>query len=329
MEDDKIGSVLDKVEKLLRLAAVNPNESEAAAAAAKAQDLLAAYNLDMSAVEERGSDGKRLKEEFEGGRHEWQQDLWRAVARLNFCLYFAQTLFVESPLGKSRDIVTDENGRKRFATGVYQYRHTVVGKKVNVIATRTMATYLEGVCDRIVKERVRDNNERPNGRWANSFRSGITEKVVLKIYERRRELISAEEAKIFEAQKRAAEARAGSLSDSTALTISTYTAQEHDANIDFFHGEGTSAKWAAERAAQAAADRAADEAYTQWAAAHPKEAAKEEARRKREEERDHQRHSKQFFKGRNVGAWAEGWKRGDDVSLNQQAEGTKVAGLLK
>lgn len=329
MESEKLDGVLDKVEKLLRLAAANPNEAEAAAATAKAQDLLAAYNLDMSAVEERGSDGKRMKEEFEGGRHQWQQDLWKAVARLNFCIYFAQTVFIETPLGKHTDLVKTESGRMRVARGVFQYRQTVVGKKVNVAATRAMASYLEGVCDRIVKERVRETNERPNGRWANSFRSGVTERVVLKIYDRRRELIDEETRKAFEAQERAAEYNAGNVATSTALTLSSYTEQEHDANVDFIYGEGTSAKWAADRASKAAAARAADEEYTRWAAANPREAAKEEARRKREAERDEERRNKRYFKGKDLGAWSEGWKKGDDVSLNQQAESSKVAGLIR
>lgn len=329
-DQEKIDSILEKVEKLLRLAAVNSNEAEAAAATAKAQDLLTAYNLSMDAVTEKSSGGSRVKEEYEGGRFEWQKDLWGAIATLNFCVHVVRQVFIESPLGTQFEGRRNAEGRYVKVRGMWQTRHYVVGRKVNVKATYAMAQYLEGVCDRLVKERVRNTNERTNGRWANSYRDGLVQKVIGKIYDRRAELLDEERKKRFEEQKRAAEATAGSgISLSNALTISTYADQEEDANIDLLFGEGTSAKWAEERAREAAAERAAEEEYTRWAAANPEKAAKLEAEKRAKDERARERKSKTYFKSKDSRAWLEGFRAGDGVSLDQQAEQKKAAGLLR
>jgi len=61
--------VVERVRKLLALAARNPNEAEATAAAAKAQELLAFYNLDMATVENvAGTSGAREDAKVRGIR---------------------------------------------------------------------------------------------------------------------------------------------------------------------------------------------------------------------------------------------------------------------
>lgn len=326
---DEIKNVLEKVEKLLRLAAANPNEAEAASATAKAQDLLTAYNLDMAAVEEvSGGTGKRAQEDLLGGRYEWQRNLWEAVAELNFCTYWNEHVFIESVLGTAKEYRKIE-GSWRWVRGMWQHQHRIIGRVVNIAATKAMATYLENVCDRLTKERVRNTNERANGRWANSFREGLTHSVISKIYDRRAHLLDEERRQHFERMASAATQTSGEMSTATALTISTYSKSEREANIDFRYGEGTSAKWAARRAEQAAADRAAEEEYTRWAAANPEKAAKEEERRKAKREREQERFTKSYFNKRNVGAWAEGHKAGKNVSLDPQADQVKPRGFLK
>ncbi len=329
----EVKSVLEKVEKLLRLAASNPNEAEAASATTKANELLAAYNLDMAALDENTGDGKRAKEELDGGRLEWQRDLWTAIADLNFCYYFNRTVFLESPLGtvKQHKSYVDELGNKhwRDVRGMWRHQHNLVGRKVNIAATKAMATYLENVCDRIVKERVRNTNERSNGRWANSFRDGLVARVIGKIYDRRAEVLSEEQLKRKADMDAVAASAASGVSMSTALTLASYAKSEDDANIDFVYGEGTSARWAAERAAQAAASRAAEEEYTRWAAANPEKARKQEEERKRKEERQAERESRSYFKNKNTGAWLAGHEAGDKVSLDQQTDHSKAKGLLR
>lgn len=329
----EVAAVLEKVEKLLRLAASNPNEAEAASATAKAQDLLAAYNLDMAAVEENsGGGGKRLQEELAGGRFEWQRDLWTAVAELNFCMYFNQYVFLHSDLGTTMEYrIVEENGvrRGRQVRGMWQHQHRIIGRQVNVAATKAMAMYLEGVCDRIVKDRVRNTNERANGRWANSYRDGLVNAVIIRIYDRRAALLSEEQERRKAELERAAANNLSGASSATALTLSAYVDNEYDANVDFVFGEGTSAKWAAERAAQAAAEREAEEAYTRWAQANPEKARKQEEERKAKIERDRARRSRSHFKGKNTGAWAEGYRAGATVSIDPQAEHKQARGLLR
>lgn len=54
-DEEDLAKVTERVRKLLNLATKNPNEAEATAAAAKAQELLVAYNLDMATVEQGGN----------------------------------------------------------------------------------------------------------------------------------------------------------------------------------------------------------------------------------------------------------------------------------
>lgn len=52
-QDEKIEKVLDKVKKLFALAGNNPSEAEAQAAALRAQELIAKYNLDITEDDEK------------------------------------------------------------------------------------------------------------------------------------------------------------------------------------------------------------------------------------------------------------------------------------
>ena len=89
--------VVEKVRKLLSLAAKNTNEAEAASATAKAQELLVAYNLDMSAIGEGGESGAREDAKQRGGMYIYERKLWQQIAELNFCFYF-----IVRELGKVR-----------------------------------------------------------------------------------------------------------------------------------------------------------------------------------------------------------------------------------
>lgn len=324
---DEVRNVVQKVEKLLRLAAKNPNEAEAAAATNKAQELLAAYNLDMAAVEQlSGEGGKRAQEDLEGGRYQWQRDLWTSVAELNFCLYWSQIAFVESPLGK---IYQWDNDRRCSVRGVQKHQHRLVGRTVNVAATKAMAPYLEQAVDRLTRERCVKGKIDLRGRWANSYREGITASVVRKIYARHEQFMHEEARKRHEAEAAAREFDKGQVSTSTAITLSSYVKSEEDANIDFVYGAGTSAQWAQDRARRAAAKKAADDAYTAWAAANPKEAARDEAKREAEAERASKRGSRGRSYNGDAGAYWAGVEAGKSVSIDRQAEGSKVSGAIR
>lgn len=329
-------AAVDKVQKLLRLAANNSNEHESAQATARAMELLAAHNLDMAAVErDGGTTGKRAEENLRGGRYEWERSLWSAVATLNFCLYWSQTSFVEDPKGKVRRYIRDPEHYKatgnshRHVRGRTEHEHRLVGRTVNVAATKAMAGYLQSAVDRLTRERCEPRGIPLRSKWANAFRQGVTDRLEGKVYERRRHLLREEEQKRRDAEAAAVAAGRSGVSTGTEITLTTYVSAEHDANIDFVYGAGTSASWAADRAKKAAAERAADEAYTKWAAANPEAARKAEEKRRAESlKRDEKRAKKNTRVTNDLGAYYAGRDAAEGVSIDPQAQGFQPAGLL-
>lgn len=81
-------TTLKKIEKLLALAAKNPNEHEAIAAALKAQELMAKYNIKLADVQDEGQKGEMFKAIYEASnKHEmkkWKIGLAGIIAK-NFC----------------------------------------------------------------------------------------------------------------------------------------------------------------------------------------------------------------------------------------------------
>jgi hypothetical protein len=315
-----ISNVVGKIQKLLQLASKNPNEHEASQAAAKAQELLTAYNLDMAVIEKSsGGSAKREEQKLDGGMYQYQRDLWEAVARLNFCMYWTH----KERIWKSHT----RKGVKREYWGV-RHQHRVVGRTINVTSTKNMVSYLEQTIERLCRERLGgENNSQYFSGYAVSYRTGIAERVIEKIGDRRREMLQEEERKRMDAEKAAREAGAAGVSTSTAVTISSVVQSERDGNIDFLYGEGTSARWAADRAAQAAANKAAEEAYTTWAAANPEEAARKEAEEAAERRKAARRGpgSRGGSGGRkggpsDAGAYYEGRKAGESVGLDPQVD---------
>lgn len=258
---------LDKIEKLLRLAAKNNSPEEAAAAAARAQDLLAAYNLSADSVGKAGAsaDQRREQKVIRGGMYQYQRDVWRAISELNFCIYwtiehyFPRTIRRRDYYGRMQDVIVDGK----------EFRHTVVGKVINVKATTFMADYLHQTIERLVKERYPLNSQRFL-REAVALREGIADEVTSRLRLKREERIAEEQRRADEELKRKG------VSTATALTLGSLTQQEADANIDFLYGEGYSAKRRAERAENARRQKEAEEAYTKWAAENPEEARKAE-----------------------------------------------------
>lgn len=320
--DNEQQQIIDKVEKLLRLANKNQNEAEAAAATAKAQELLAAYNLDMAMVGEHGGgDAKREQQRLKGGAYKYQRWLWQAVAELNFCMYWCDQKWIHYQK-RRRNM---DGSMHTVDWPRLQWHHFLVGRVVNVASTRVMAEYLEQVVERALRERLKDQvsgivpHNQLFSKWSVSFRTGAMSRIVEKVEERRNEVLAEEHRKKAEA------ARAGT-STANALTISTYKSAEEDANMDFIYGEGWSAKQAAKRAERAAARRAAEEEYTRWAAAHPEEAAKAAAKARKEEERRASRRSRSGSRRRyksdsdnlDNGAYFAGYDAAENISIDQQ-----------
>lgn len=151
-DEPNMDAILDKIAKLLNLAAKNSNEHEATAAAAKAQELLTTYNLDVAAVERVSgrTSGKREDAKVNGGFYNYQQYLWRTVSRINFCLHWVMTY------KDLRDKTITRHGRT-YAKGdiVWRKQHRIVGRQVNVATTKAMAAYLEDATHQAWRQQFR------------------------------------------------------------------------------------------------------------------------------------------------------------------------------
>lgn len=326
--------VMDKIQKLLNLAAKSNEgvEGEAANAAAKAAELMLRYNLDVATVERSNTvvDGKREDMKVQGGYYHYQRDLWRAVAEMHFCLYWTQTY-------AARREKAGYGGKYRthfYAKGstVYRKRHALVGRRVNTIAARVLAEYLEAAIETTLRERLRKSDGTVDpaqifSNWGVSFREGAVDRLISKIYVRRRANERAEDQRMKEAFERAAAAGA---TTETALTIASYRQSEEDANEDHLHHPGWSAERRARRVAAAEEQRLAEEAYTKWAADNPEEA------RKQAEEED-KRYRRTRYRGgradprearRDYSAYSTGSKAAEKIGLDRPVDSRPVAGRL-
>ncbi len=321
--DAEVEGIVRKVQKLLSLAAKNGNEAEAASAAAKAQELLAAYNLDLSTIEQASGDtGKREDARVRGGMYVYEREMWEAIAQLNFCFYFTLRL-------RHKTERKDRHGFPRTTYG-WRFEHKIIGRVVNTTSTKVLGQYLQGtvaasaVAGRIV-----------------AYREGMSDRVGEKLAERRRHLMSEEAKKAAKLEADARRAARAGVSTATTLTLVDVAKSEEAANYDFMHGDGAWARkqqaeaeweagWEKRRAARAAAERAAEAEYARWAEANPEEAKKEAARVRANERAAERRASRGG--GRRYRAstdrerrqsssyYVSGYDKGDSISLEPQVD---------
>lgn len=328
MSDDLTPGMQDvvrRVQKLLQLSAKNPNEEEAAAAMAKANELMAQYNLDAALIEkEQGRvDGKRENAAVEGGFYQYQRDLYEAVAKLNFCMYFTEEYKTE----RTKTIV---RRGVRYAKGdrVYKKRHRVIGRQVNTATTKAMATYIEQTIERALRERLTNSEGVADfsqlfGSWGISYREGAVQRMMEKIEERYRKTVKEQDKKARDA----ARAAMAGASTATALTISDVAKSEEIANYDFMNGDGA---WA-----QKLKDEADDALYwkkeyarrTKLAKDNPEAYAKEEAERRKRYRGGGYSGPKERKK--DWSAYHAGYDTADKFSIDRQAGSRAPRGLLK
>jgi len=166
----ELEKIVARVQKLLSLAGNSgATEAEAATAMEKAQGLLTAYNLDMTTVTNGGDNGMgaRGEERLHGGGTKWTQELWRAVADLNFCFYFNVEEYRTRP-GSSK--------KRMRAT------HKLVGRTVNVVSTKIMCEYIEQTIERLVKD------NQPLNKLA--YEEGMSDRIIQRVNQRRREALA-------------------------------------------------------------------------------------------------------------------------------------------
>jgi len=331
-ERDEI--LIDKIGKLLAKAAGTKNEIERDAFNAKAMQLIEDNNLSMAAIEIGGNSAKaarRTDEKLKGGLYQWQRDLWQAVADLNFVMHFQLYTYDANKVSKYwarkyGGVANVPDWRK----GGYKFERRLVGRVVNVQATRVMAEYLEQAIERALKEELHYQGEHLFSEWANGFRTGAADEVIQKLVDRRREKLRDE--KIKERQREAELRAKGAEGFSTdrAITLASVKEAEEAGNYDFIYGEGAYARMMASRAEAAERRREAERRYTEWAKANPEEAKKqEEESRKAARRYGHTPWNYGMGKSKyDKGGYNSGSRAGRNISIDQQMNhGTK--GLLK
>lgn len=297
--------IIEKVKKLLAIAADDSavNEHQAASAAAKAQELLEAYNLDMAQIDDNRTSDRQDKKR-KGGLYKWQRSLWDSVAKLNFCMYWS------------------EKGNYKGA----KYEHRVLGRQENVIGAEILADYLQQTIERIAQDTARERELNVFCKPMIAFREGMAERLCERLLALRREKLAAEKEQ--QAKDQAQQANGDT---TNALVLATLIADEESLNYDHLYGfePGTTARrrqkaqegykrsmadreqWKLDNpvayAAEREASRKADEAY--W---------KKEERNARRRKGYRPRAESAEDRRRGMAEFGEGYSAGGDVSLNQQ-----------
>lgn len=330
--------LVDKIGKLLAVAASTKNDAEREAFEARAFSLMEANNLDMAAIEQGGSSAKaarRADEKLKGGLYQFQRDIFKAVASLHFCMYWCLRTYDADKTSAywARKFGGKANVPESYRGG-FSFQHRLVGRTVNIASTRVMSEYILGRIEQLVKDRYPGQPNSWFSSEATAFREGVADEVEQKIYQRRREQLKVEEDKKREAEEAAAAKRGANVSLGTEMTLSTVKENEEAGNYDFLHGDGAWAKKQARVARWAAEREEADRAYTKWAKENPKEAAKQEEERRKQERKTY-RTSWNAGMGRDAkserqrsGEYWRGRKEGEKISIDPQM-GNKTAGLLR
>lgn len=309
-------AVLEKVKKLLALASNNDNEHQAAAASAKAMELLASYNLDMAMVGKTAKGSQRKDNKLKGGLYGWQRDLWKSVAELNFCMYWSV---------------------KGLAKGS-TYEHRILGREENVIGAQIMAEYLQQAVERLTREyaKIEYPGQSIFIRDLIAYREGIAHRLSERLQALRWERQREEDRKAKEARENAP--------TGNGLVLADVINSEEDLNNDYLYGyePGTFAQRRRDNEARRAAAQAkADEFLRQrdiFEAANPeakaKRLAEEEALRIQSEKEDaewyakyQQRQARAEARPRKLtpaeeraklATFQDGYYKGDEVGLDQQ-----------
>lgn len=309
--------IIEKIRKLAALANNNDNEHQASAAAAKMQELLEQYNLDMAVLGSSGKGAQRSDTKKTGGLYSWQRRLWKEVATLNFCHYF-------SIRGLEKGSV---------------YEHRLVGSHANVIATEVMAKYLQDTVEKLAQRWAKENFYKSVFvREAIAYREGMAARIGERLDQRRREMVT--KARQEAEERKRDEARTGIVTGN-ALTIVDVISSEEDFNNDYLQGwdMGTTArnrheadlrykKWKADNEAREAAKtpeqkaREAEERKRQmakWAA----EDAKRAKRRNKTPPKPRYRRPTAEEERMGLGSYYEGRAKGNEVGIDQQVDRTE------
>lgn len=163
--------VMGRIRKLMKLAGNNPNAHEAAAAAAKAQELMLRWKLDSAtiAIDEPSADepveGYYAHEPLFSGRRiaSWRIRLFTTLCSHNSC----------------KPIITTNRGGSTRGSDL-----RVIGARSNVEMVRWLFGYVAAEIERLAVSAHPDGLTRGEGKtWANEFRHGAVVGVGRTLYE--------------------------------------------------------------------------------------------------------------------------------------------------
>jgi hypothetical protein len=211
--------VVDRIRKMLNLSRDGgATEAEAAAALEAARKTMEKYNLTLAEVEAAGTPGeaKRTRSASQGrAQYEFQRKLMETCAQVNYC-----AVLVQHSYRKGRQIPAG------FA---------LIGREVNVIATRELFDYLNATVERLAFDYVGRDNRQRLSRTAVNFKIGCAERLRERLQSRHE---AALETQAREARERNAAARHPAAAPGTALAVvmKDFAQAEEDLNADFMKG---------------------------------------------------------------------------------------------
>ena len=337
VQDQISDALVRKIQLLLNLAArTEGNEAEAAAAMGKAQELLAAYNLDLSTIQDKVVAGGTAAREAESKRdyavikrsamYKWQQRLVRALSEANYCVYWVHETTEKAYIPPSNRKSWRDYDDKGCAD-IQVKRHRVLGRVANTTAVLIMTDYLMDVIERLLPYPQQERLSRS----ANSWREGCADRLIQRI-----------QAKT-EAMRKADYATQGETIYTTAIQVADMARKEEAANYDHRYGAGA---WARKLAADAEYNAKYDDAY--WnriaeeneqkrLAARAAETPAQKAKREREEAAQARRNDRYWdaqerkadreASRRDGAAYRAGQAKGAEIGLDGQLSATTTKEL--
>lgn len=338
-------SVVRKIQLLLNLGSRSEgNEAEAAAAMARAQELLAKYNLDLATVQDKVVEGGTAAREAESRRdyaksnrsamYKWQQKLVRTIAETNYCVYWVEEVQELKYVPPSK---RDSSSRMRYAdydeqgrTKLWVKRHKVLGTLVNTTGVMIMVDYLLDTIERLLPYPQKDRLSSQANLWREGCADRLCERIQTKA----------------ESMKKADYATQGEAVYTTAIQVADLVRKEEIGNYEFVHGVGSWARkvardreleeyWSDENVARREAERAAADLAKRNALLASETPAERERREKREakeaeqQRRADERYSRQYWahedrkadreqRRKNSEAYRAGHKKGAEIGLDAQ-----------
>lgn len=291
--------IINRIQLLLKLANSNPSETEAALALGKAQALMAEFNLDAATVaDSTPADEKRSKTKIDrGAKFKWQRDLWKALAKANFCWYWTvdqPKVLTIAPASDSEDMgYPSKRGQSKSK------RHMLLGRRNNVSAVVLMGEYLEDAMSRLCPY--------PRLSWAgNSWKAGCAERLVSRIRQKAEEL------------KKASGESTGDATGTALMTLTDVYAAEYRLNYDALHGAGAhDRKLIQDETWEREAKEAEERREREWLDYLQNEPPLQKKLREKEEARERRRQEKNWERRRYSG-WGRS-RKSDAESVHEEA----------